>query len=505
MNNGKICVSICAETADEFIENIKRAGKSADVIELRFDCLSGKELASALRNVLSHPPKKTLLITFRPAEQGGKRNLSMRERVKFWELFFAKNKLPNIYVDFEFDLKELFNLKSTKSIVSFHDFSTVHEKLNWFYEINSLFPKSNIIKIAAQADEITDSIAVWKLIERAKRDKQQIIPIAMGEAGKWTRILGLAHGAFMTYAALEAGSETASGQISAEDLINSYRVKELNERTEIYGIIGNPVTQSVSPFMHNAAFKLNNLNAVFVPFEVKNLEDFLRRMVKDETKEINLNFKGFAVTIPHKQAIIPHLDFIDETAKAIGAVNTIKIIDGKFFGYNTDAQGFIEPLKNACGDLKDANIAILGAGGAARAAVYSLKKAGANVTIFARNLVKARVLAGEFKVELKELTTHNSQFTAIDVLVNTTPLGMKGKLETETPVFAEQIKDVKLICDLVYNPFETRLIEEAKKADVPTIGGLAMLVAQGMKQFEIWTNLKAPMKEMEAAARGKLS
>ncbi|MGI8495699.1 MAG: shikimate dehydrogenase, partial [Pyrinomonadaceae bacterium] len=218
------------------------------------------------------------------------------------------------------------------------------------------------------------------------------------------------------------------------------------------------------------------------------------------------NFKGFSVTIPHKQAIIPHLDFIDETAKAIGAVNTIKISGGKFYGYNTDAQGFIEPLKKTYGDLKDANVAILGAGGAARAAIYSLKKEGANVTIYARDEKKAEVLAEQFDVNSEDFPIANRklQIANADIIVNTTPLGMEGKYESETPLVAEQIKNAKLVYDLVYNPFETRLMREAKKADVPTIGGLAMLVAQGMKQFEIWTNLPAPMKEMGAVALRKL-
>jgi 3-dehydroquinate dehydratase/shikimate dehydrogenase len=366
---------------------------------------------------------------------------------------------------------------------------------------------SHILKIAAQTNEITDSIAVWKLLEQAKSDNKQIIPIAMGEAGKWTRILGLAHGAFLTYAALDTGKETASGQFSVRDLIETYRVKELNEQTEIYGIIGNPVSQSVSPEMHNAAFKFYQLNSVYIPFEIKDLESFLHRMVKKETREIELNFKGFSVTIPHKQAIIEHLDFIDETASAIGSVNTVKIVDDKFYGYNTDAPGFLAPLQNAYGNLENVKVAVLGAGGAARAAIYALKKEDASVTIFARNLEKAGVLAAEFQIEAKELPlpqSSSSSFKDFDIVVNTTPLGMKGKYELETPAIAEQIENVHLVYDLVYNPFETRLIKEARKVDVPTISGLAMLVAQGMKQFEIWTDLDAPMKEMSAAALRKL-
>jgi 3-dehydroquinate dehydratase / shikimate dehydrogenase len=506
MNDGKICVSVCAETVDEFIENIKRAEKFADVIELRFDCLHEKELVPALKIVLRQLGKENLLITFRPSEQGGKRLLSFRQRMKFWELFFSKNTLQNLYVDFEADVKSAFNFKSTRSIASYHDFSGTENKSEWFYEVNTLMKNEHILKIAVQCDDIIDSIDIWKLLERAKKDNKQIIPIAMGKAGKWTRILGLAHGAFMTYASLDVGNETAPGQVSAQDLVETYRVKELNEQTEVYGIIGSTVSQSVSPFMHNAAFKLHNLNAVYIPFEVKNLDEFMKRMVKPKTREIDLNFRGFSVTIPHKQEIIKHLDFVDETALKIGAVNTVKIVEGKLHGYNTDAKGFIEPLRNLYGELKDVKVAVLGAGGAARAAVYALKNEGAKVAIFARDFKKANTLAREFDAEISEFPIENrkSKIENQEILVNTTPLGMKGKFETETPAVASQLQDLKLVYDLVYNPLETVLIKEARKANVPTIGGLAMLVAQGMKQFKIWTGKDAPMKEMSAAALKKL-
>ncbi|MDQ3750163.1 MAG: shikimate dehydrogenase, partial [Acidobacteriota bacterium] len=449
MNNGKICVSVCAETAVEFIENIKQAAEFADVIELRFDCLQTNEIENVIENLPNID--KPYLATFRPKEQGGKRELSLGERLKFWESFLWANKDKIFWVDFEFDMSFVVNLQKTLTIASSHDFSGISENLSATYEVFSI-TNADVLKTAVQANDITNSIAVWKLLERAKKENKQIIPIAMGEAGKWTRILGLAHGAFMIYAALDAGRETASGQFTAQDLIDTYRVKKLNEQTEIYGIVGNPVSHSVSPFMHNAAFKLHNLNAVYIPFEVKNLDEFIAQFIREETREIELNYKGFSVTIPHKQAIIKHLDSIDETAKAIGAVNTVKIIGGKLYGYNTDAHGFIEPLINTYGDLKNAKVAVLGGGGAARAAIYALKKEGAEITIFARNIEKAKNLAKEFQVELEELKTQNLKPKTVDVLINATPLGTIGEFENETPAVAEQIKNVRLVYDLVYNP-----------------------------------------------------
>ncbi len=533
MNNGKICVSVCAETADEFIEKIKQAKQIADVIELRFDCLSKKEFKRddfkktepIHSKILAEVFDNEVIQTFRSKEHGGQREISEDESDYFWYSGF-----DGTWADVEEDrVESLFYWLYFTIICSYHDFEGVPQNLEELYQ-RLKNTHAHIVKIAFQAKNITDTIAVWNLfqvynsekdrlladkIEKNKKIEKDIgiklepnivrlIPIAMGEAGKWTRILGLAFGSPITYASLEEGNETAPGQISAKDLTEVYRVKELDEQSEVYGVVGNPVSHSLSPYMHNAAFKHHGLNAVYIPFEVKNLDEFIKRMVRAETREIEWNLKGFSVTIPHKQAIIEHLDFIDEDAKTIGAVNTVKIIDGKLYGYNTDTHGFIEPLKNSYGDLRKVNVGVIGNGGAARACIYALKKEGANVTIFARNPKKAQSLAEEFQVSLSELRITNYELQDIDILVNASPLGMKGELENQTPAKAEVLKNLHLVYDLVYNPFETLLMREAKSVEVPTIGGLAMLVAQGMKQFEIWTGLEAPMKLMSQAALQRL-
>ena len=508
MNNGKICVSVCAETADELINQIKRAEELADIIEIRFDCLDESEI----KQVWSSPASsKDEICTFRPKEQGGKRRISDKERLNFWNsddetrwFKFWNTGTETAWADFEIDLYEMNATHNRRNMIcSHHDFNGIPENL---YEIYNRLKTTNadVLKIAVQADDIAASIAVWKLLEKAKSENKQIIPIAMGEAGKWTRILGLAHGAFMTYAALESGGETAPGQIPVADLIETYRARELDEQTEVYGIIGGNTSYSMSPYMHNAAFKFHNLNAVFVPFQVKNLDEFIKQFVRPETREIELNLKGFSVTIPHKRAIIKHLDWVDETARKIGAVNTIKIVGDELHGYNTDARGFIEPLKNVYGDLKNVNVAVIGSGGAARACVYALRGEAAKVTIYARDTEKAKILADEFDVSLAELKIETSNFNSFDVVVNATPLGTVGELENETPATAAQIKNAHLVYDLIYNPFETRLLREAKSAAVPTVSGLAMLVAQAMEQFLIWTTLDAPMQEMSRAALSRL-
>jgi shikimate dehydrogenase len=198
-----------------------------------------------------------------------------------------------------------------------------------------------------------------------------------------------------------------------------------------------------------------------------------------------------------------YLDHVDETARTIGAVNTVKVEDGKLFGFNTDAAGFLKPLKSAFGDLVGAHAAVVGAGGAARACVYALKQEGAAVMLLVRDPAKAAIFADEFDVTVEPLNTDHRPLTT-DILVNATPLGTRGEREDETIATADELRDVRLVYDLVYNPCETRLLSEARVAGAKTLGGLDMLVAQGARQFEIWTGREAPVPEMRAAIEARL-
>jgi 3-dehydroquinate dehydratase/shikimate dehydrogenase len=330
----------------------------------------------------------------------------------------------------------------------------------------------------------------------------------MGEGGKWTRLLGLARGAFLTYASLETGNETAPGQVTVRDMIDLYRVKKLDEQTEVYGIIAGDTTYSMSPYIHNAAFVANEINAVFVPFQVIDLDAFIARMVQPKTREVELNLRGFSVTNPHKRSVVKHLDHLDDAAAMIGAVNTIKIVDGKLYGFNTDWEGFLGPLKKAVPDLTGARVAVAGAGGAARACVYALKNAGADVTVFARDIEKAKNVSDDFGVRVETLRNGTSDpatsFAGFDVVVNTTPLGTRGDKIGEAVASAEQLNGVGLVYDLVYNPSQTKFMQEAKQVGARTIGGFDMLIAQAARQFEIWTGNEPPIDEMSAAARKRL-
>jgi shikimate dehydrogenase len=206
--------------------------------------------------------------------------------------------------------------------------------------------------------------------------------------------------------------------------------------------------------------------------------------------------------MPHKQAIIKHLDEIDPIAYAVGAVNTVTIENGKLTGYNTDADGFIQPLKARFGELDKARVAVVGSGGAARACVFALTREGGDVTIFARDIRKAEALAAQFDAGVADL--NELAPLEFDILVNATPVGMNGYSVSGPLINQQQLKGVKFVYDLVTSPAETPLIREAKLAGIETLGGLEMLIAQAAMQFEIWTGLEADTGLMERSAIAQL-
>lgn len=329
-----------------------------------------------------------------------------------------------------------------------------------------------------------------------------MIAIAMGTAGIATRILGPSRGAFLTYASRENETATAPGQISASELTEVYRIEKIDQQTRIFGLIGVPVSHSVSPQMHNAAFAAVGTNAVYIPFEVHDAKAFIKRMIHPRTRELDWNVGGFSVTAPHKSAVMDQLDWIEPVAAEIGAVNTIVIEDEALHGYNTDARGFIKPLVKKFGDLREARCAVIGAGGAASAASRGLQQAGANVTLFARDAAKAGALAKRFDAASMKL--EEARFVDFDIVINATPLGTAGEFEAVTPARARQLRGARLVYDLVYNPTETRFLREAREAECETLGGLSMLVAQAAEQFELWTGAAPPQDVMSEAAQRAL-
>jgi 3-dehydroquinate dehydratase/shikimate dehydrogenase len=512
-NTALICVPVCENRAIELRASMARAGEVADLIELRLDYLQGDELFRALSNLpaLISASARPVIVTLRPAEQGGQREMDNLTRIIFWVEHFLYGKPHVDFADIELDLALLFMQREKEEgrglfnwnrvICSHHDFKGVPADLWQIYEQMAATP-ARILKIAVQAKDITDCLAIFRLLERARSDGREVIAIAMNQAGIATRILGPAYGSFLTYGSLTDAHQSAPGQISAAELRHLYRVPGLNQQTEITGLVASTISHSLSKYIHNAAFQAANINAVYIPFEVKDAAAFLRRMAHPRTRELNWKLRGLSVTMPHKVSVMEHLDWIEASAREIGAVNTIVVEDDELRGYNTDAAGFIAPLRVKNLKLRDARCAIIGAGGAARSALWSLQQEGARVTLFARDVEKARLVAEKFGADCVSLD--EASFGGFDVVVNATPLGTRGEREDKTPAQASQLRGARLAYDLIYNPEETRFLREARAAGCDQLGGLQMLIAQAAEQFRLWTGQAAPLDAMKAAVLGKL-
>lgn len=261
----------------------------------------------------------------------------------------------------------------------------------------------------------------------------------------------------------------------------------IDGHTRVYGIIGNPARHSLSPVIHNGAFRRAGINAVYLAFEVDHLEAAVAGIR-------GLGIRGVSVTMPFKTAIYPLLDQVKGLAREVKAVNTVLNEAGKLIGFNTDAQGAMEALETRV-RLPGKRVLLLGAGGAARAIAFGLKANGCKVTIANRSLEKAERLAQEIEGDFKELPLHASERIQADIVINATSAGMAPN-EAESPIFPFQLPKGTLVMDIVYHPLRTRLLREAEQCGCPVIDGLEMLARQGAAQFQIWTGRKAAIEEI---------
>jgi shikimate dehydrogenase len=286
----------------------------------------------------------------------------------------------------------------------------------------------------------------------------------------------------------------------------------INGRTELAGIIGQPICHTLSPAMHNAVYEELGLDWVYVPLPVEDEADLMRFMGAARV----LPFVGFNVTMPFKQAILPLCDEVAMLAKMAGAVNTVHVVDGRFIGYNTDGRGLVESLESDAGFVPEGrDVVILGAGGAAGAALVSLMLGkAASVTIANRDVPKAEELvsrmashARETKLSAVELGADAEEHVrAADLIVNATPLGMKP--DDPTPVPSDWIAAGQVVVDMVYGPVTTKLVAESRERGAKTLDGLGMLVAQGATAVDIWSGsaqVRTPRDVMRRAAEEVLA
>jgi 3-dehydroquinate dehydratase/shikimate dehydrogenase len=391
----------------------------------------------------------------------------------------------------EFELDTLRN-SDAALLISFHDFENAADPESVLVRIQRFEP--DYVKIVNTAHSLTDGVNLLQWMKRRSADVQ-IVGLAMGEFGTISRILSLSAGSAFTYASASEGVETAPGQINARTLKELFGIEQLDQATRIYGVAGNPVAHSLSPLMQNTAFRRERLNAVYLPLKTESIEDLLH-----VARQLPLS--GLSITMPHKQAILPYLANVDPLTARLGACNTIRMgADGRFYGFNTDVAGIVRPLEKRM-SLRNARVLVLGAGGAARAAVYGLAEKGAQVFLWSRKEAAAKELAaaasvpvnGSSPIPVQVISRLEVAASEFDVLINATPCGMHGNPHP-LPLEPEAWK-ARLVFDLVYNPLDTPLLQLARERRIATIQGIEMFVYQGARQFELWTGKPAPEADM---------
>jgi len=515
-----ICVPITASTNKEALRAVQRGCLAADCIELRMDLIANgnlRQLISAARRV---SPAVKIIVTCRKKEEA-------LNAIKSGKTASAKTKLQKLsilqeaislgadFIDIELaeGKKAIGQLKSlcarrgnkTKIIISYHDVKKTPSlaKLKEIFQ-SCAKEKPAVVKIVTYANDHEDNFRVLGLIPYARKHSQNIIALCMGEKGHISRIAGAKMGNFLGFAALTPQGQSAPGQLTVGDM-NALN-KILGEKKKIptgylraaepqnFILLGNPVAQSLSPLIHNAALKEMNINENYSACHVSDLNDAMRGMKA-------LNIRGASVTIPFKVEIIRYLDDIDEDALEIGAVNTIINNKGKLAGANTDWLGIIMTLKEEV-EIKGKTFVIVGAGGTARAAVYGIIKEGGLPVLLNRTLSKAKIIAEHFGCPFYPLS-EISKLKA-DGLINTTSVGMYPDI-LKSPVPKNVLKSYKYVMDVIYNPLNTKLLKDAAAQGCRVFSGADMFVHQGEQQLRLWTKKEPPVALMKKMVLERLT
>ncbi|HKB12163.1 MAG TPA: shikimate dehydrogenase [Vicinamibacterales bacterium] len=475
-----LCVTVTAETTAE-LRARRDAVADADLIELRLDTVRDPDPAAALAG-----RRRPVILTCRPTWEGGFFAGSEEERKR---ILADALRLGAEYVDLEWRARFddlLADSRGRRIVLSSHDFTGVPDDLRAMDEAMRA-TGAEVVKIAATMNRLSDCIPLLELAAGRNSSGGGIL-IGMGPYGALTRVLAGRFGSAWTY----AGAIEAIGQIDAESLLEDFQFRSLTDSTAVYGIAGGSVGHSVSPWIHNAAFRASGVDAVYVPMPAVSADDFL-----GVARAIGI--KGASVTIPFKVAVFDAMDHVEPVARCIGAINTIRVDGSRWIGTNTDANGFLQPLRQRVA-LDGLRVAVLGAGGAARAVVVALGSTRCSIRLHARNRARAEELAALAPLDLGPWPPQPGSW---DVLVNCTPIGMYPRVE-ESPLAAGQLTG-QFVYDLIYNPPATRLLRDAKAVGCETIGGLEMLVAQAREQFEWWTGMKPRTDVMTAAAEKRLA
>lgn len=490
-----ICVTIGRGRHRTLLEEWKEAAAAgAELVELRIDCLRSEV---NLKRILAER-LTPVVITVRRGVDGGlwrqdeeKRLLLLREAIA----------AGVEYVDLELDVaKQIPRFGKTKRIVSYHNFKEVPKDLD---QIAAQLREANadVVKFAVLAKTVADASRV---LEVASHVPAPTIGIAMGPLGVFTRILGRKFGAPFTYAMFNPERSFAPGMPQFHELRRDYLYDAIDAQSEVYAVIGDPIEHSLSPAVHNDAFRHLKLNKVYVPLRIP------AAGLKESLESLNwLDLKGLSVTIPHKEAIVPLMRQVDGAVERTSSCNTaVAQPDGTWTGYNTDyhaamsaLEAAYEPSDSENSPLLDKQVVILGAGGVARTIAFGLSRRGAAVTIANRDEERAATVAAD--VGCRYINWTQRAGTPCDILINCTPVGMHPNLD-DTPVPPAAFRAGMVAFDTVYHPENTMFLKLARERDCRTITGVDMFVSQAAQQFKLFTGQDAPVDRMREVVKRKL-
>lgn len=495
-----IVATVHEPTPDQAITWGRRAKKHADMLELRLDALNNPESYPKILSRLQGP----FIITCRSDTDGGSFHGPLKKKVKLLN-DAVKRGVEYVDVEQSLPISTREEIGGTQ-ILSYHNHDRTPSDIQQTLS-NMADHEPDHIKIATYCNTLEDSL---RLMNLSCEKPFPVSLIGMGKCGLITRVLYRQSGSMFTYGAANPEHTTPPEQPPVKKLVEQYRIGKISPSTELYGLLGNPVSHSWSPRIFNNMFQKHEIDAVYIPL----------RMI--QTKTVNkllyeLEFKGFSVTLPHKRTMTSFMDEMNPYAREIGAVNTVVRREGTTEGYNTDARAALESITENWPDdrekdqqcessnkesesshhqqkesalynpLVDQNILILGAGGAARAALISLKEAGGNITITNRTEERGKSLAEANDVAFTPWEDR-TDVSEVDLLVNATSVGMKPN-EDLTPYPADALSESTVVFDMVYTPSRTKLLKQAKQQGCHTISGRDMFYRQARRQFHLWTGI----------------
>jgi 3-dehydroquinate dehydratase/shikimate dehydrogenase len=486
-----ICVSIGRGRHRHVIAEHKHfVEQGARLVELRLDYINGEVNIKRLLDARPCP----VVITCRRERDGGKYTGGEEQRLLLLRTAIAEGVE---YVDLEEDIAaSIPRFGKTKRIVSLHDFRKTPDDLDAIHKRLSAM-NADIVKIAGMANHPQDNLRMLRLVQQSK---VPTIGLCMGDIGTPSRILSGKYGAPFTYATFHHERTLAPGQLSFQQMNEIYRYEQIKADTEVYGVIADPIGHSLSPLIHNAAFRQANLNKVYVPFRVPR-EDLVRFL--DDAPQLDI--KGLSVTIPHKEEVVKKLDEADGAVRGIGACNTVVFDGDKRLGFNTDYRAAMDSLEQAMGlpggqdkPLHGKLALVLGAGGVGRAITYGLLRRGAQVVLADGVAKHATALAERLECRWVEWAARHS--VKADLLFNCTPIGMHPDVDA-TPFEKHHLKPSMVVFDAVYNPENTLLIKEARERNCTVVTGVEMFVRQACLQFKHFTGLEGPAELMRDAIK----